>query len=65
MRRLHCRRNEGEDRVRASYRDNDDRLAQIKSEYNPENVFRVNQNIRPRGDVGWKPIAGRWREEET
>jgi FAD/FMN-containing dehydrogenase len=38
---------EGEDRVRASYRDNYDRLARIKAEYDPDNVFRVNQNIKP------------------
>jgi hypothetical protein len=38
---------EGEDRVRASYRGNYDRLATIKAEYDPENVFRVNQNIKP------------------
>ena len=36
---------EGQDRVRASYRDNYDRLAQIKATYDPDNVFRVNQNI--------------------
>ena len=39
---------EGEDRVRASYRDNYDPLARIKAVYDPDNVFRVNQNIRPR-----------------
>jgi FAD/FMN-containing dehydrogenase len=38
---------EGDERVRASYRDNYDRLARIKAEYDPDNVFRVNQNIRP------------------
>ncbi len=38
---------EGEDRVRASYRDNYPRLAEIKAEYDPENLFRVNQNIKP------------------
>jgi FAD/FMN-containing dehydrogenase len=38
---------EGEDRVRASYRDNYNRLAKIKAEYDPDNVFHVNQNIRP------------------
>ena len=40
---------EGQERVRASYRDNYDRLARIKAEYDPENVFRVNQNIEPAG----------------
>jgi len=38
---------EGEDRVKATYRGHYDRLAQIKAEYDPENLFRVNQNIRP------------------
>jgi FAD/FMN-containing dehydrogenase len=38
---------EGQERVRASYRDNYGRLAQIKAEYDPGNVFRVNQNIEP------------------
>jgi FAD/FMN-containing dehydrogenase len=38
---------EGEERVRASYRDNYDRLSQIKRTYDPDNLFRVNQNIRP------------------
>jgi hypothetical protein len=38
---------EGEDRVRASYRENYDRLAAIKAKYDPDNFFRVNQNIKP------------------
>jgi hypothetical protein len=38
---------EGPERVRASYRDNYDRLARIKATYDPDNVFRVNQNIAP------------------
>jgi FAD/FMN-containing dehydrogenase len=38
---------EGQERVRASYRDNYDRLAQVKATYDPENVFRINQNIQP------------------
>ena len=38
---------EGEDRVKATYRDNYGRLAAIKGKYDPTNVFRVNQNIKP------------------
>jgi FAD/FMN-containing dehydrogenase len=38
---------EGDDRVRASYRDNYARLAKVKAKYDPENFFRVNQNIKP------------------
>ena len=38
---------EGEDRIRASYRGNFDRLAAIKAKYDPDNFFRVNQNIKP------------------
>ena len=40
---------EGQERVRASYRDNYDRLAGIKATYDLDNVFRVNQNIQPAG----------------
>jgi FAD binding domain/Berberine and berberine like len=35
------------ERVRGMYGANYDRLAQIKAHYDPENVFRVNQNIKP------------------
>jgi FAD/FMN-containing dehydrogenase len=38
---------EGQDRVQATYRDNYERLARIKRKYDPANVFRVNQNIKP------------------
>ncbi len=38
---------EGQDRVRMSYRANYDRLVRAKSQFDPENVFRLNQNIRP------------------
>ena len=38
---------EGEERVRASYRGNYERLARVKARYDPANLFRVNQNIEP------------------
>ncbi len=37
---------EGQGRVQATYRDNYRRLAEIKVKYDPNNLFRVNQNIR-------------------
>ena len=38
---------EGDAAVRSSYGDNYDRLTRIKAAYDPENRFRLNQNIRP------------------
>ncbi len=38
---------EGDAAVRDSYGANHERLARIKAAYDPENVFRLNQNIRP------------------
>jgi len=38
---------EGQDRVRESYRGNYERLVQIKRKYDTSNLFRLNQNIKP------------------
>jgi hypothetical protein len=38
---------EGFDRVKASYRQNYDKLVLIKKKYDPQNIFRINQNIKP------------------
>jgi FAD/FMN-containing dehydrogenase len=38
---------EGDDRIRATYKGNYERLVQLKKKYDPKNFFRVNQNIRP------------------
>ena len=38
---------EGEERVAAAYGENHERLARVKKRYDPENLFRVNQNVAP------------------
>lgn len=38
---------EGESRVRAAYGGNYERLVEIKTKYDPDNVFHLNQNIPP------------------
>jgi hypothetical protein len=38
--------NEGQERIQATYRDNYDRLLEVKRKYDPNNLFRVNQNIQ-------------------
>ena len=39
---------EGDDRIRASYGDNLERLARVKAAWDPDNVFRLNKNIAPK-----------------
>ena len=38
---------EGQDRIKATYRGNYPRLVEVKKKHDPGNYFRVNQNIRP------------------
>jgi FAD/FMN-containing dehydrogenase len=45
---------EGEDRIKTSYGKNYERLVAIKNKYDPDNFFRVNQNIKPNGR---KPVT--------
>ncbi len=42
---------EGQERIKATYQENFERLAAIKNKYDPTNLFRVNQNIRPTAAV--------------
>ena len=36
-----------QDRIKANYRGNYDRLVEVKRKYDPDNLFHVNQNIKP------------------
>ena len=38
---------EGEDRVQAGFGEEYDRLAAVKAEWDPDNVFRQNHNVKP------------------
>jgi hypothetical protein len=38
---------EGEDRVRAAYGSNYQRLVDVKTAWDPDNLFRANRNISP------------------
>ena len=42
---------EGQERIKATYRDNFEKLVAIKNEYDPTNLFRGNQNIKPTATV--------------
>ena len=48
---------EGQDRVKATYRGNYERLVEIKTKYDPDNFFRLNQNIRPAPGHGARSAA--------
>jgi hypothetical protein len=43
---------DGQERVKATYRNNYDRLLAVKKQYDPSNPFRVNQNIDPSERTG-------------
>lgn len=42
---------EGEDRIKSTYGKNYHRLVDIKGKYDPDNLFRVNQNIKPQAKM--------------
>ena len=39
---------EGEERIKATYGSNYAKLVEVKTKYDPQNLFRINQNIKPR-----------------
>src|SRR5215210_2224902 len=43
---------EGEDRVKEAYGEHYERLVALKDKYDPTNLFRLNQNIRPTAQSG-------------
>jgi FAD/FMN-containing dehydrogenase len=47
---------EGEERVDAAFGPNQEQLAKIKLKYDPDNFFRINQNIKPGKDALKKTV---------
>jgi hypothetical protein len=48
---------EGEDRVREAYGANYERLLALKGKYDPTNLFRLNQNIKPPTETTSSPVS--------
>ena len=48
---------EGEDRVREAYGANYERLLALKGKYDPTNLFRLNQNIKPPNETTSSPVS--------
>jgi FAD/FMN-containing dehydrogenase len=48
---------EGQERVKAAYGKNYDRLVKVKTKYDPDNLFHINQNIKPEIATDTEPIA--------
>ncbi len=46
---------EGEDRVKEAYGEHYEQLVALKDKYDPTNLFRLNQNIRPTAQSGVTP----------
>jgi hypothetical protein len=51
---------EGDERVRAAYAGNYERLVEVKTKWDPQNFFRMNKNIAPRtlrdpGGASYRP----------
>lgn len=54
---------DGDDRIRAAYRGNYERLIDVKTRWDPDNLFRANKNIMPRNRPdGNRVTDGRWSE---
>jgi FAD/FMN-containing dehydrogenase len=48
---------ESEERIQAAYRNNYDQLVEVKTKWDPMNLFRINKNIVPQANLAFRAVV--------